>query len=271
MTGQRSALRRSNSVLALVNGLRTSYERAGEGPPLLLLHGWANSALTLEPLARALGDLRQTIVPDLPGFGRSERPKPPQGWNTADYAAWALLLLDKLGIERADLFGHSHGARVAIQLAAEHPERAGRLILAGAAGLPAYASPAARLAGAGRSLLLQTVHRAAARGLLGADGPEQARALSERLASADYRAAGAMRPTMARVLVDDLTPLLPRIAAPTLLLWGAHDTETPVELGLRMERLIRGARLLVLPDAGHHVFSDSPEPAVAAIRDFLKA
>ena len=256
-------------MLALVGGLRTNYARAGEGAPLLLLHGWGNSGLTLEPLAAALGDLRQTIVPDLPGFGRSERPKQPQGWDTAAYAAWTLALLDKLDLQRVDLLGHSHGGRIAIYLAANHPERVGKLILVGAAGLPQYAPPVARLGRAGRALLLRTMHRAAERGLLGAEGGEAARSLSERFASADYRAAGAMRPTMARVLADDLTALLPRIVAPALLIWGAHDDETPLELGLRMERLIRGARLLAVPDAGHHVFNDRPEVVGGAIRAFL--
>ncbi len=258
-------------MLALAGGLRTNYARGGAGAPLLLLHGWGNSGLTLEPLAAALGELRETIVPDLPGFGRSERPRQPEGWDTAAYAAWALALLDKLNLERVDLFGHSHGGRVAIDLAANHPERVGKLILVGAAGLPQYTPPAVRLVRAGRALLLRTMHRTAERGLLGEDGAETARALSERFASADYRAAGAMRPTMARVLADDLTPLLPRITAPALLIWGARDDETPLELGLRMERLIRGARLLVVPDAGHHVFSDRPALVVEALREFLLA
>lgn len=256
-------------MLALIGGLRTNYARGGEGTPLLLLHGWGNSSLTLEPLAGALADLRHTIVPDLPGFGRSERPKPAEGWDTAAYAAWALALLDKLDLPRVDLLGHSHGGRIAINIAANQPERVGKLILVGAAGLPQYAPPAARLKRAGRALLLRTMHRAAERGLLGAEGMETARALSERFASPDYRAAGALRPTMARVLADDLTALLPRIVAPTLLIWGTRDDETPLELGLRMERLIRGARLLIVPEAGHHVFIDRPEVVIAAGRAFL--
>lgn len=256
-------------MLALVDGLRASYERGGTGPPLLLLHGWANSALTLEPLARALADLRETIVPDLPGFGRTERPRDPQGWDTAAYATWVLAFMDKLGIARADLFGHSHGGRIALYIAATHPERVGRLILVGAAGLHAYRSPAVRLQQAGWALLLQTVHRAVALGLLGADGEARAATLSEHFASPDYRAAGAMRPTMRRILADDLAPLLPRITAPTLLIWGERDDETPLELGLRLERLIRGARLMVVPDAGHHVFLERPEPVIACMRTFL--
>lgn len=255
--------------LALVNGLRTSYSRLGCGPPLLLLHGWANSALALEPLARSLADVRDAVVPDLPGFGRSERPKQPDGWNGADYAAWTLALMDKLGIERADFFGHSRGGHIAAHIAATQPERVARLVLCGAAGLHQHQPPHAGLERAGQALLLRSLHRAAARGLLGEDGPERARALSERYASPDYRAAGAMRPTLARVLADDVGPLLPRIVAPTLLLWGDRDQETPVEMGVRMERLIRGSRLLVLP-GGHHIFTDQPA-ASAAIRAFLDA
>lgn len=254
--------------LALINGLRTNYSRFGAGPPLLLLHGWANSALALEPLARSLADLRDTIVPDLPGFGRTERPKGPTGWNGAEYAAWTLALLDKLGIERADLFGHSRGGHVAAYIAATSPERVNRLVLCGSAGLHEHRSPAVGLERAGRALLLRSMHRAAAQGLLGGDGPERARTLSECYASPDYRAAGVMRPTLARVLADDIGPLLPRIAAPTLLVWGDHDVETPPELGARMERLVRGSRLVLFP-GGHHIFADQPEAAPAAIRAFL--
>lgn len=256
-------------MLALVDGLRASYERGGAGPPLLMLHGWGNSALTLEPLARALADLRETIVPDLPGFGRTERPRDPQGWDTAAYAAWVLAFMDKLGIARADLFGHSHGGRIALFIAATYPERVEQLILVGAAGLHSYRPPAAALQQAGWALLLQTVHRAAALGLLGADSEARATVLSERFASPDYRAAGAMRPTMKRILADDLAPLLPRIAAPTLLIWGERDEETPLELGRRMARLIRSARLVVVPEAGHHVFIERPETVTACIRAFL--
>src|SRR5262249_23238212 len=106
---------------------------------------------------------------------------------------------------------------------------------------------------------------------LGKNGVELARSVSERYASPDYRAAGAMRPTLARVLADDLEPLLPRIAAPTLVIWGADDRETPLELGERTHRLIRDSELFVVPGAGHHVFQEAQEQVAARIRTFLQA
>lgn len=255
--------------LALAAGLRVNYTRAGSGPPLILLHGWANSSLTLQPLAEWLSDIRTVIVPDLPGFGRTEAPKQSEGWDTAAHAAFIAELMDKLKIERADFFGHSRGGAYAAYLAATRPERMERMILCGSAGLRERLPISTRLRRRYRRLLIRSAHRLANRGLLGKGGQERARALSERYASVDYRAAGPMRPTLAKVLADDLEPLLPRITAPTLLVWGAEDRETPLELGERSHRLIRGAELLVVEGAGHHVFQDAPEQVVPRIRAFL--
>jgi pimeloyl-ACP methyl ester carboxylesterase len=176
--------------------------------------------------------------------------------------------MEKLKLPRADVFGHSHGGRIATYLAATCPERVDRLVLCGSAGLHVRLSPRQRFRRAWRRLLLRSVHRAAAKGLLGKEGPQRARRLSERYASADYRAAGVMRPTMAKVLADDLEPRLPRITAPTLLIWGEADQETPLELGERSQRLIPNARLLVLP-GGHHIFEEQLDRVAQEIRAFL--
>jgi pimeloyl-ACP methyl ester carboxylesterase len=256
--------------LALASGLRVNYTRAGSGPPLLLLHGWANSSLTLQGLAAGLADIREVYVPDLPGFGRTEAPKEAAGWDTAAHAAFIVNLMDTLKIERADIFGHSHGGRIASQLAATTPERVSRLVLCASAGLHERLPLPVRLRRRWRRLLIKFAHRAAARGLLGANGPERARALSEKYASRDYRAAGIMRPTLGKVLADDLAPLLPRITAPVLLIWGDRDEETPPELAERSRRLIPDASLVILPGAGHHPFVDQPQQVLAVVRDFFE-
>jgi len=257
--------------LARVAGLRVNYTRVGSGRPLLLLHGWANSSLTLQPLAEALADAHTVIVPDLPGFGRTEAPKEPQGWNTADHARFVAELMTALKLERVAVFGHSHGGRIASWLAATQPERVEQLVLCCSAGLRQRLPLDVRLRRRYRRLLLKSAHWAAQRGLLGANGTERARTLSERYASPDYRAAGAMRPTLARVLADDMEPLLAHIAAPTLIVWGENDEETPLELGERTHRLIGGSELFVVRGAGHHVFQDAPEAVAERIRSFLVA
>jgi pimeloyl-ACP methyl ester carboxylesterase len=255
--------------LALAAGLRVNYTREGRGAPLLLLHGWANSSLTLQPLAKALAEDHDVIVPDLPGFGRTEAPKAPEGWDTAAHADFILQLMDKLKLERADFFGHSHGGRIASYIAATTPERVDHLVLCGSAGLHLRLSPRQRLRRTARRRALKSARWAAGRGLLGKNGEEWARALSERWASADYSAAGIMRPTMARVLADDLEPLLPKITSPALLIWGDRDGETPLELGQRSARLIRDSRLVVVPGAGHHVFVEQTERVAEELRAFL--
>src|SRR5581483_5617755 len=89
---------------------------------------------TLQQLAHTLAGERTVIVPDLPGFGRSQAPKQPEGWDTAAHAEWLAELMQKLKLERADLFGHSHGGRIASCLAATAPERVDRLVLCCRAG-----------------------------------------------------------------------------------------------------------------------------------------
>ncbi len=255
--------------LALASGLRVNYTRAGSGPPLLLLHGWGNSSLTLQPLADGLAGIRETYVIDLPGFGRTEAPKEADGWDTAAHARCIVNLMDKLKLDRADFFGHSHGGRIASYLAATSPERVSRLVLCASAGLHERLPLRLRVRRRWRRLLIKSAHRAAARGLLGASGPERARAMSEKYASRDYRAAGIMRPTLGKVLADDLEPLLSRITAPVLLIWGDQDEETPPELAERSKQLIPDASLIMLRGAGHHPFVDQPQQVLAAMRSFL--
>ena len=124
-------------------GIRTNYHDAGQGDPVLLIHGsgpgvsaWANWRLVMPQLAQQ----RRVIAPDMAGFGYSERP--------AGFAygldAWvrqAVGLLDALGIARADLVGNSFGGGLALALAIRHPERVRRLVLMGSVGVPFAITP----------------------------------------------------------------------------------------------------------------------------------
>jgi len=104
----------------------------GSGPALLLLHGWGASKELMAPLAQRLRGYR-VVAPDLPGFGAT--PPPPQAWGVDEYATWVIAVLDRLGIERAHVIGHSNGGRVAIAMAASHPHRVARLVLTDSAGV----------------------------------------------------------------------------------------------------------------------------------------
>ena len=117
-------------------GIKTNYLEAGDGPPVVLVHGsgpgvtaYANWRLTIPGLAPAF----RVLAPDMAGFGFSDKPG-----GVADLAAWVgqiIGFLDALGIERASVVGNSFGGSIGIRLATDHPERVDRLVLMGATGI----------------------------------------------------------------------------------------------------------------------------------------
>ncbi|MFA5027926.1 MAG: alpha/beta hydrolase, partial [Candidatus Methylomirabilota bacterium] len=90
-----------------------------------------------------------------------------------------------------------------------------------------------------------------------------------RVGSRDYRAAGAMRPTLVRLVNEEMLPLLSAIQAPTLILWGDQDQEVGRAAMERMRTGIAGARLVVLPGAGHFPFADAPVAFEGHLLPFL--
>ncbi|MEU4557119.1 alpha/beta fold hydrolase [Actinoplanes sp. NPDC023936] len=119
------------SRLVTVSGLRTHdrFCTAGAGLPVVLVHGLAVSHRYLMPTARALAGRHPVLVPDLPGFGRSD--KPPAAWDVTRHAAHLGAWLDALGLGPVCLAGHSFGAEVVARLAAERPALVAGLVLAG--------------------------------------------------------------------------------------------------------------------------------------------
>ncbi|MBV9818164.1 MAG: alpha/beta hydrolase [Solirubrobacterales bacterium] len=244
-----------------INGLRTRYRTAGSGAPVLVLHGWGGKLEAVEPITRALSATLTVYAPDLPGFGESAVPAAP--WGAGDYAGWLLGLMDALSLRRPSIVGHSNGARVAIHLAAHHPERVDKLVLVDAAGIRAK-----RSLGYYRRVATAKTAKHAARHL-GAPGRALQERVMARVASSDYAAAGELRPTLVRLVNEDLTPLLARIAASTLLIWGERDLDTPLCDGRTMERLIPDAGLVVFPGAGHYSYLDQPRRFARVTSHFL--
>ena len=115
-----------------VDGVHLHYVEAGEGPPLLLLHGLNGSTFGFRLLAPYLTPHYRTIALDLMGFGYSDRPQH-RDYSLGAQARLVDGFLDALGIERASVLGHSLGGAVAMHLALEFPERVDRLILASSA------------------------------------------------------------------------------------------------------------------------------------------
>ena len=245
-----------------VDDLTVRYQVGGQGPEVLLLHGWGGA---IESFAPVLDDLQRSYTVaafDLPGFGKSSLP--PSTWGSADYAQLTLKVMDRLHLERPHLIGHSFGGQVSIQLAATSPDRVGKLVLVCSAGIRTKPALATRLkrrtARLGRWLAVYG-------GWMG----EKLRAeIYRRVQSPDYANAGPLRPTLVRVINEDLTPLLALITSPTLLVWGEQDRDVPLAAAQVMARLLPAARLVVFENAGHFAYLDQFERFRLLVGRFLR-
>lgn len=226
--------------------IRLAYLQWGDGEPLLYLHGWGQSRQAFLPLIETLGEGYRHIAVDCPGFGQSSMP--PSPWGTEEYAACILKLVNALGWDRFTVIGHSFGGRVAIRMAIQAPERISSLILISAAGLRRRVSWLRRT----RIRLNLTMARLANRILPSPWGERIKRSLYNRIASRDYLQAGDLRATFVKVVQEDLAPILSVVKAPALLLWGAEDSETPPELGRRMQAGLPNAEYIEFDGFDHN-------------------
>ena len=235
-----------------IDGIRTRYRRTGEGPDVIVLHGWGARIEAMGPILNGLSSALTMHAVDLPGFGESALP-PTQPWGVSDYAEWTRALIAWLGLDRPALVAHSHGGRIAIRLATTHPDLIGKLVLVDAAGIRPKRTWTYRRKVLKAKLAKHVLRR------LGARGRRAQERIAAGSASSDYANAGPMRPTLVKLVNEDLTPELPRVRASTLLIWGDQDDATPVSDGETMERLIPDAGLVVFEGAGHFSYLDQAQ------------
>lgn len=260
-----------------VAGLRLHVRDSGpkDGPALVMLHGFGSSLHTWEPWAQALDDRYRVIRFDLPGFGLTGA-DPTGDYSDARGVAVLEALLDRLGVLRASLIGNSLGGKLAWMFAVAHPERVDRLVLVAPDGFAspgfAYGQPAEVPAMV--RLMRYALPKAMLRSSLVPAYGDPA-AMTDALATRYYElmlAPGvrdAMIARLEQVRLADPEPLLRRIQAPTLLLWGEKDGMIPVANAQDYLRLLPDARLQVLPGLGHVPHEEVPAVALAPVRAFL--
>ena len=251
-------------------GVRMRYLDQGTGETVLLLHGWGGKAESFLPLIRDLSPHKRVIAVDFPGHGASDEPSAP--WSVSDYADYIHGFLQSLGINHMDIVAHSFGCRVAIRLASSHPALVGRMVLTGAAGLPPRRSGKKTLKSRAYRVFRAVANSGLCRALAGEKGQNALRErLIQRFGSADYKAlTPSMRQTFNKVISEDLTPCLSMIKAPTLLVWGQDDTETPLWMGQTMEKLIPDAGLVSWPGCGHFAYLDRYGDFRRVVENFLR-
>ena len=204
---------------------------------VIFLHGWGGDASAFYFCAERLKGEMRCVLADCAGFGKSAEPRAP--YTVADYAADVLSLADGLGAERFALVGHSFGGRVALELAAHHPERVRALALVDAAGLRPRRKPAYYL----RVAVHKVLKRLGGRGLRG---------------SSDYRALSpVMKATFVNVVNYDQTPLLPLVSCPAAVFWGKDDRDTPPYMAKKFACGIKDSALFML-DGGHFAYLTDP-------------
>ena len=253
-------------------GLDIAYERVGEGPPLVFVHGAASDSRLWQPQLADLADEFTVVAWDEPGAGQSS--DVPADFTLADYADCLAALIDHLALGPAHVAGLSWGGTVALELYRRSPELVARLILAdtyaGWKGSLPEEEVSARVAGVremiakGREEFDPTLP-----GLFAGDPPAGFVPLLEEVA-AGVRPAS-MGTALFVMAETDLRDVLPDIAVPTLLIWGEVDGRSPLRVAHEFEREIAGAELVVIAGCGHVSNLEQPEQFNRAVRGFCRA
>lgn len=224
--------------------------RAEGVEPLVCVHGAVIAGAYLLPLAARLAQDRRVLVPDLPGYGRSEHPRRVL---TVPALAEALVAwLDANALERVALLGHSLGTQVAVHVAAAHPGRVARLVL-----VAPTVDPRART---GRQQLWRLLR----------DAPRERRSLV-RLELRDLWRCGVWRAveTMRIAVRDPIEEVLPRVAAPTLVVRGERDPLVPRRWAREVAHLLPSARAVEIAGGPHAVNYSQPRLVADVVRPFL--
>ncbi len=262
----------------VVAGLRMHVRDEGprSAPAVILLHGFGSSLETWGAWAARLSVTYRVIRFDLPGFGLTG---PDPSGDYSDRRAVALIagLMDQLGVARASVVGNSLGGRIAWVFAAAEPARVDRLVLISPDG---FASPGFAY---GRApdvpLLMRALPYTLPRFMLRASiAPAYAEAghLTPAIVTR-YRdmmlapgVRGAILARMAQSVLEDPVPILRRIEAPTLLLWGERDAMIPFGNSADYLRALPHATLAALPTLGHVPFEEAPEESLGPVLQFLQ-
>jgi pimeloyl-ACP methyl ester carboxylesterase len=254
------------------NGLEIAYRRIGEGPPLVFVHGAAEDGRVWQPQLAALADEFTIVAWDEPGAGRSS--DLPADFSLADYASCLAAVIEEVGLGPAHVAGFSWGSTVVQELYRHHPRLVATLILIGAyagwkGSLPAD-EVSARVAGAHEMLAAPAEEfDPTLPGLFAGEPPAEFVALLEQVA-ADVRPES-LKTQLFLMAEADQRDLLPRIAVPTLLIWGEQDARSPLTVARQFEQAIPDTELVVIDGAGHVSNLEKPEPVNQAVREFCRA
>ena len=266
----------------IINGIKTNYQVFGEGKPFLILHGWGSNSERWQLIAEEIskngftplensgdgvaqkvnGSLTgfKVIVPDLPGFGKSDALLTP--WNGNKYTNWVEEFIKEMNLGEFYLLGHSFGGALAAKVAIKHVQEVKKLFLVAAACIRKKTAPknisakASKLVKIFSFLPYYALFRKAVYKFI--------------IRKSDYvYVDGVMKETYLNIISEDLSFKLPFVKAPTVIIWGDKDESTPPEDAYYIEKQIKNSKLIMIPGASHKLNKEYPEIIVENVLNNL--
>ncbi len=225
-----------------IKGLKINYKTLGEGKPLLILHGWGSSSEKWQKIGELLVQKGvKVIIPDLPGFGKSEEPQ--KAWNLDQYCDFVEEFIKILNLDKFYLLGHSFGGSLAVKFSLQHPEKVAKLFLVSAACIRKKSL---------KNKLFKFISR------FFKIKPLFLRKFFYR--KSDYLSVkGVMKEIYLKVIEEDLSDVLEKVKVPAIIIWGAKDKITPIKQAKLIKTKIRNSELKIIPNIGHSPHLEAPE------------
>jgi len=240
-----------------------NYEVIGKGTPIIFLHGWGHSGGVFNPIADNLKNRFCSYLIDLPGFGSSTLT--PAHWNSNDFGMLIKRFIEALDLKEVVIIGHSFGGKIGALAANMIKDRVKKLVLIDSAGIRQTITFEKFL----KIYMFKTTRMIKNSGILFKFGDKIYDKIERFSGSTDYLNAGKMKNILKTVVREDITSELSKVRCPTLILWGEKDIATPVKDAYKMNKLIKGSKLIIYPNAGHHLPIESPHQVAHHIKEFL--
>jgi pimeloyl-ACP methyl ester carboxylesterase len=257
------------SKFATVYGAKIHYVEAGSGPVLVLVHGLADDTTVWQEVIAPLAKTHRVIVPDLIGWGKSD--KPLLSYRIATFSDFLDRFLQQLNVQKATFAGNSMGGWVVTDMALRYPERVEKLIIVGGVGFASVPQqmgvPLDAMRFSSRADIRKFLPMAFADKKFVSEETVDF-LIEQRVRNGDGHTIATVIESMKRK--DDVVDgKLAKIKAPTLVVWGRQDFLTPLVVGRRFQREIPGAKLEVIDQCGHMPQQECPAQFVEAVTPFL--
>lgn len=253
-----------------INGLSVAYQLTGQGPALVLLHGFTVDSRMWKPQIDSLSKNFTVIAWDAPGAGQSS--DPPASFTISDWADCLAGLLDSIRVKQSHILGLSWGGILAQEFYHRHPERVSSLVLsdtyAGWKGSLPEPVPEERLAACLRDASLPP-GQLVTKYLAGMFTDSATEKVKQELADImfEFHPIGFRLMSMAIAKLDT-RDILPKIKVPTLLIWGEEDKRSSINIAYQFRDEIPGSKLVIISKAGHVCNLEKPDQFNKIVKDF---